>query len=69
MEFIVIDKLTWQEADVKQIVLNEDWAQGLVYCDMEGFFVGEDGTLILADECGHYVYCPEDRFCILYKII
>jgi hypothetical protein len=27
----------------------EPWARGLVYCDMEGFAVESDGSLILLD--------------------
>ena len=54
--FKVIDKKTGKEADPYEIALNEKWAQSLCYCDMEGFFIGEDGTLILADECGKFEY-------------
>jgi len=65
--FRVIDKLTGEEADVKQIAFNEDWARGLIWCDMEGFYVGEEGTLILVDECGEFAYCPPDRFEVLWE--
>lgn len=69
MEFIVIDKQTGIEADPEQLALNEDWAKdaGLVYCDMDGFAVLQDGSLILLDECGNAVYCPEDRFDVVVK--
>jgi hypothetical protein len=60
--FIVIDLETGKEPDMMNIALNEEWARGLIYTDMEGFYIGEDGTLILADECGNYAYCPADRF-------
>ena len=60
--FKVIDKKTGKEADVEEIVLHEDWAKGLVYCDIEGFAITEGGELILADECGKFAYCPEDKF-------
>ena len=46
------------------IALNEDWAKHLCYCDMEGFAIQEDGTLILTDECGKFAYCPEGRFLV-----
>ena len=62
MKFLVIDKKTGKEADTEKIALDEAWANGLMYCDMEGFAISEDGTLILTDECGHYAFCPEDRF-------
>jgi hypothetical protein len=60
--FNVIDLETGEEPDMKNIALNEEWARGLMYCDMEGFYIGEDGTLILADECGNFAYCPDNRF-------
>lgn len=60
--FKIIDKKTGKEADVEDIALHEDWAKGLVYCDIEGFAITEDGELILADECGKFAYCPDDRF-------
>lgn len=62
LPFIVIDKKTGKEADECEIVLHEDWAKHLMYCDMEGFAIEQDGTLILLDECGQFVYCSSDRF-------
>lgn len=50
------------QADLLQVALDEDWANGLIYCDMEGFAVGEDGSLYLLDECGNYRCPPEGRF-------
>lgn len=67
MKFRVIDKKTGEYPDVQNIALTEDWAKGLVYCDIEGFFIGEDGMLILADECGSYACCPPDRFEIVWE--
>jgi hypothetical protein len=64
MAFRVIDTKTKKEADTYKIALKEEWAKGLIYCDMEGFFIGEDGTLILVDECGKFAYCPEGRFIV-----
>ena len=60
--FKVIDKKTGKEADVEKIALKEEWAQHLIYCDMDGFLIGEDGSLYLADECSHWAYAPPDRF-------
>lgn len=62
LPFIVIDKKTGKEADEYNISLHEDWAKHLMYCDMEGFAVEQDGTIILLDECGNFVYCSSDRF-------
>ena len=66
MIFKVIDKKTGKEADVYKIALKEEWAKSLIYCDIEGFAITEDGTLILVDECGHMVYCPDARFEIVF---
>lgn len=68
MKFTVIDKLTGEYPDTEKIAQTEEWAKGLIYCDIEGFFIGEDGYLILADECGNSVYCPNDRFDIVWEV-
>ena len=60
--FTVIDLKTGKEADPYDIALHEDWAKHLMYCDMEGFAIEEDGSLILVDECGRFEYCPVGRF-------
>ncbi len=71
-EFHVIDNKTGLIADIDEIALNpdndpdNDFAADLCYCDMEGFLLGEDGTLYLADECGRWVYPPEDRFKVVF---
>jgi hypothetical protein len=60
--FRVVEAETGAEPDLEAIALQEPWAKGLVYCDMEGFAVEQDGTLVLLDECGSYAYPPEGRF-------
>lgn len=60
--FDVIDIKTGEYPDLEKIALTEEWARGLVYCDMDGFAVREDGSLILLDECGNCVSCPSGRF-------
>lgn len=67
MKFRVIDKLTGKEADPWNIALREEWAQGLIYCDMEGFAITEDGYLVLMDECGHVEYCDTERFKVVFE--
>ena len=47
MTFRVIDKKTGKESDPYEIALHEEWAQGLVYCDMEGFTITENGDLMI----------------------
>lgn len=64
--FHVIDRKTGKEADTYRIALKEKWATGLVYCDMEGFAIGEDGSLMLLDECGNFVYCDRERFEVVW---
>ena len=64
-EFTVIDNNTGKQADQEEIALNEEWADGLMYCDMDGFAIMENGSLILIDECGKYAYCPEGRFTVV----
>lgn len=66
MTFSVIDTKTEKEPDLQKIVIEEEWAQGLIYCDMEGFALEQDGALILLDECGNFRYCPYGRFKIVY---
>ena len=66
MTFIVMDKHTGCAPNCEQIVLTEEWAQNLIYCDIEDFAITTDGTLILLDECGNAAYCPPDRFDIIF---
>lgn len=64
--FRVYDITTGKEADPYEITLHEDWAKGLMYCDMEEFAIEEDGSLILLDQCGNHAYCPEGRFKVVW---
>ena len=68
MRFDVIDLKTDKYPDLEKIALNEEWAKGLMYCDMEGFRIDEDGTLCHSDECGSYRYCPHERFKIVLEL-
>lgn len=68
VRFRVIDSSTNEEADIEKIALREDWAKNLVYCDMEGFVVAQDGTLALLDECGNYAWCPPGRFRLEWQL-
>ena len=34
----------------------------VMYCDIDGFAIEQDGTLVLIDECGQIAYCSSDRF-------
>lgn len=63
--FYVIDKQQGKEANEYQIALKEEWAKDLMFCDMDGFAIKQDGSLILIDECGNFKYCVPDRFEII----
>ena len=65
--FIVIDNKTGKEADTYNIALHEDWAKHLCYCDMEGWAIEEDGTLLLVDECGRFAYADRERFKVKWE--
>jgi hypothetical protein len=66
--FTVIDKTTGKYPDLKQLTLKEEWAQNLIYCDMVGFCIDEDGDLLLRDGCGNIAYCPPGRFKVIKRI-
>lgn len=65
--FDVIDPKTREYPDLEEIARTEEWAQNLIYCDMDGFCINEDGNLILVDECGNYSHCPPDRFEVTFN--
>lgn len=66
-KFTVIDTHTGEYPNLWSIARRCKWAKHLMYCDMEGFALTEDGTLILMDECGGIAYCPPDRFEIVWE--
>ena len=68
LEFTVIDKITGKYPNLKQLALKEERAQNLIYTDMEGFYINEDGNLLLMDECGNIAYCPPGRFRVVKRI-
>ena len=68
LKFDVIDPKTGKYPDLWNIALNEEWAMHLMYCDMEGFAINEDGQLILMDECGGCAYCPDERFKVVFDL-
>ena len=62
MTFEVVDLTTGTAPNLGKIALNEAWAYRLVYLNMEGFAICQDGRLILMDTCGNYVEVPVGRF-------
>jgi len=65
--FTVIDNKTGKEADTYSVALHEDWAKHLCYCDMEGWAIEDDGTLLLVDECGRFAYADRERFKVKWE--
>ena len=61
MTFRVIDTKTGKEP-TSRVIDNIAKKGGLMTMDIDQFYVGEDGTLILADECGNMTYCDAKRF-------
>lgn len=61
MKFKVIDVNTGKYPNLRDIA-KEDWAKDLMWMDMDGFALTEEGSLLLMDECGNSAYCPQGRF-------
>lgn len=60
MIFEIIDRRTGKEPS-QRVINNIARKGGLIEHDIAGFFVGTDGGIILADECGHYTYVNTNR--------
>lgn len=65
--FMVIDTKTGKEADTYEIALHEDWAKHLIYCDIDGWAIGDDGSLMLIDDCGRFAYADRERFKVVWE--
>ena len=63
-KFKVIDKNTNEVPNISKIVQEEDWAKNLIWCDIDGFFLTEDGQLVLADNTGSIAIAPDGRFVV-----
>lgn len=61
MTFKVIDTKTGKEP-TNRVIDNIAKKGGLMVMDIDQFFVGEDGSLILVDDCGNITYCDATRF-------
>lgn len=55
--FKVIDKQTGREYSEKNV--NTD---GLMNMDLDQMFLGEDGSLVMADDCNNIAFQDRDRF-------
>lgn len=65
--FKVIDTNTNEEVDLSDLE-KEEWVKSLTYFDLQGFALDDEENLMLIDECGNYIYCPIDRFQVVYDI-
>ena len=61
MTFKVIEKKTGKEPTYR-VIQNIAKNGGLMTMDIDQFFLGEDGSLVLADDCGKVTYCDTKRF-------
>lgn len=63
MTFKVIDTKTGKEP-TERVINNIAKKGGLMTMDIDQFFVGEDGEIVLADDCGSVIYLDRERFVI-----
>lgn len=63
MTFRVIDRETGREVSesVKDEIARKN---GLMWMDIDQFYCGEDGDLLLMDDCGNYAICDSERFIV-----
>lgn len=54
--------------DAYKFCKENEWASHLIYCDIDGFAIGEQGDLMLIDDCSNVAYCPRGMFKIIYHI-
>ncbi len=65
MTFKVIDKKTGKEPTYR-VIHNIAKKQGLMTMDIDQFFLGEDGQIVLADDCGRMAYLDMKRFKVVF---
>ena len=61
MTFKIIDTKTGKEP-TERVIENIAKKGGLMEMDIDQFFVGEDGAIILVDDCGRATWCDMERF-------
>jgi len=66
MTFKVIDTTTGKEP-TDRVIYNIAKKGGLMTMDIDQFFVGEDGELVLVDDCGNVTYCDTKRFKVVVE--
>lgn len=68
MKFTVIDKKTGREYSERRLI-DEGFGTDLMEMDIDQIYVGEDGSMILTDECGRYTTINQDRFLIIPEYV
>ena len=66
MKFKVIDTKTGKEP-TDRVINNIAKKGGLITTHIDQFFVGEDGSLVLVDDCGKITYCDMGRFRVVVE--
>ena len=59
--FKIIDRETGKEP-TDEVITGGAELGNLMTCDIEGFYVGEDGQIILVDDCGNCTWLDMNRF-------
>lgn len=71
MIFKVIDNRTGKEPiyDFNHL-FKEKWFKesALIYCDISGWGIDEDGYLFLIDDCNNMAYPPSERFSAVFDL-
>ena len=51
-------------------VFREKWFKNssLIYCDIAGWCIDEEGNLFLIDDCDNIAYPPAGRFRVVYNL-
>ena len=71
MIFKVIDNRTGKEPIFDHNHLfKEKWVKesALIYCDISGWGIDEDGNLFLIDDCNNMAYPPSERFSVVFDL-
>jgi hypothetical protein len=61
IQFRVIDTTTGKEP-TEEVIFQLAKQGNLVYCDIDGFYIGEDGEICLMDDCGNATWLDVERF-------
>jgi len=68
MTFHVIDTKTGKEP-TDRVLTNIARKGGLMEMDIDGFYVGEEGELVLVDDCGNATWIDPKRFKVVVDVL